>query len=241
MQKIPCANCKKECLSELVGTYLLVFVGPASVIIFSALPSLYGLKALILIALTFAGTVAALIFTLGKHSGAIINPAITLAAMSARLLRKGLLAPYLFFQLLGGVLAGLSLRIFFISFQTKTELGSTALTKGVDPLVGITIEAMGTFVLASSALIASTRIRGSQNQAIFVGSTLFILIIFIGPLTGAGFNPARSLGPSLASGYTQNLYVYIVGPILGALAAGLVFRVIRKGGEGKAGNSVCMC
>jgi len=60
-----------------------------------------------------------------------------------------------------------------------------------------------------------------------VGGTLAILILLIGPLTGAGFNPARSLGPALASGYFSNLYVYVIGPAVGALIAGLLFERIR--------------
>lgn len=232
-------------MSELLGTYVLVLVGPAAVVIFSSIPSLLGLESLLLIAVAFGGTVALLIFLLGKHSGAAINPAITVAVASGRLLKKDLFLPYLFFQLVGGVLAGLTLREFFLSFNSGASLGSTKLSNGIDPALGITIEAIGTFVLASSALIASTRIKGVRNQGIFVGTTLFALIMFIGPLTGASFNPARSLGPSLASGYLTNLYVYFIGPILGALVAGLVFRVIQDGSSSrrkrKQGNSVCLC
>ena len=139
-----------------------------------------------------------------------------------------------------GVLAGLTLRFFFLSIDT-TSLGSTRLAGGISPVLGIIIEALGTFILASSALIASTRIKGSKKQGLFVGITLFLLIIFIGPLTGAGLNPARSLGPSIASGYIENLYVYFIGPIIGALLAGLLFRAMRNSGERKERNIVCLC
>jgi len=78
-----------------------------------------------------------------------------------------------------------------------------------------------------SALAATAWVRRAVLQAIAVGGTLTVLILFIGPLTGAGFNPARSLGPALASGYISNLYVYVIGPFVGALLAGLLFRQIR--------------
>lgn len=235
---IPCSNCKKECLSELIGTYLLVLIGPASVILLSIV-SLSGFEALALIALTFGGTVALIILFFGKHSGSVINPALTLAVASAKLLKRNLIVPYLFFQLVGGILAGFTLRFVFLSSLNATDLGSTKLASGINPILGVTFEAIGTFILASSALIASTRLKKTHHQALFVGTTLFFLILFIGPLTGAGFNPSRSLGPSLASGYFTNLDIYFIGPIIGALIAGLAFRLITEN-HGKR-NLVCMC
>ncbi|MHB8567590.1 MAG: MIP/aquaporin family protein [Nitrososphaerales archaeon] len=236
ISSFPCSKCKKECLAELIGTYILVLAGPASVILVSLMP-LIGIEALTLIALTFGGTVGILILLLGKYSGTVINPAITVAAASVRLLRKDLIVPYLFFQLMGGLLAGITLRYIFLSVDT-TSLGATKLANGINPILGIVIESIGTFFLALSALIASARLKKTHHQALLVGATLFTLIIFIGPLTGAGFNPARSLGPSIASGYIENLYVYFIGPVIGALFAGIAFRAIKEHGKG---NPVCLC
>jgi MIP family channel proteins len=217
---------KKESLTELVGTYVLVVIGPASIIATSAL-SISEPLALCLVALAFGGTVSMVILGIGRYSGSIINPAITLAAASANLLRKELVVPYLLFQMTGGILAGLTLRLMFLSLGNSTKLGSTILAGSISPDLGIALEAIGTFVLSSSALIATIRIRQPRYQALLVGTTLFVLILLIGPLTGAGFNPARSLGPSLASGYFPDFYVYIVGPIIGATLAGVLFRSYR--------------
>ena len=213
----------RRCASEFVGTYLLVLVGPGSVV---ALPQAHvgGLIALCIVALTFGGTVAVIIDLLGTYSGAIINPALTLASFSARLLDGRLSVLYAISQFLGGLLAGLTLVVIFSPMYDLTSLGSTKLATGIDPALGIALEALGTFALALSALIAATRLKKSQHQALFVGGTLAILILLIGPSTGASFNPARSLGPALAAGYLSNLSVYFVGPIAGALLAGLIFR-----------------
>lgn len=186
-----------------------------------------------------------MIIVFGHHSGSIINPAITLGSASAKLLKRNLIIPYLFFQILGGVLAGLTLRfLFFSSMDSALHLGSTQLANGISPILGIVFESLGTFVLTSSALIASTRVKKSKYQALLVGTTLSILILLVGPLTGAGFNPARSLGPSLASGYFTNLYVYFIGPLTGALPAGFLFRIVRnhdvRSGKGK-NLPVCLC
>jgi MIP family channel proteins len=242
--KFPCSNCKKECISELVGTYVLILIGPASVILATLfVPGRLAVESLVFVAFSFGATVAMVIIAFGKHSGALINPAVTVAIATAQLLKRHLFIPYLFFQILGGVLAGLTLRELFTSSVATTSLGSTKLASGINPVTGITIEALGTFILASSALIASTRIKRASGQALVVGTTLFLLILMIGPLTGAGFNPARSLGPSLASGYIENLYVYLIGPVLGALVAGLAFRLLLKehGRKREKRNFVCLC
>ena len=121
---------------------------------------------------------------------------------------------------------GLHFRVLFSSFD-KTNLGSTKLASGIDPLTGILIEAIGTFALASSALIEGSIFKKEGSRAALVGVTLFLLIILMGPITGASFNPARTLGPAVASSYFDNLYVYLIGPILGALFAGILMRVVK--------------
>lgn len=224
----PCSDCKTECFSELFGTYLLVLLGPASIILSELRLGSQSLQGLVFVSFTFAGMVAILILLLGKYSGAIINPALTAAVETAGFLKKGLFLPLLLFQTLGGLLAGLTLQFALGPIDPGTCLGSTKLAVGLSPIMGVLLEARGTFALASSALIASTKIKTRRNQAILVGTTLFVLILLIGPFTGAGFNPARSLGPSLASGYLDNLYVYLAGPIIGGSAAGLLFRGVRK-------------
>jgi len=123
-------------------------------------------------------------------------------------------------------LAGLTLRLVFTPLGDTTSLGSTKLATSISPMTGIALETLGTLVLAMSALAATAWIRRARAQGLAVGGTLAILILLIGPLTGAGFNPARSLGPALASGYFSNIYVYVVGPAVGALLAGLIFRQI---------------
>ena len=241
MDKFPCSDCKKECFSELLGTYLLVTIGPASIILTALAPGLGSLSTLVLVALAFGGIVGIVILMLGIFSGAVINPAITVGASLAGTLKSRYLAPYLFFQTLGGLLAGLTLRIIFFSTGDTTGLGSTRLSDAVNPILGTLVETFGTFVLTVSALVASSYIHGPKRQALLVGSILFILILLIGPLTGAGFNPARSLGPAVASGQIQNLYVYLVGPIVGAVAAGLVFRRARNGQGKQILRTVCVC
>lgn len=242
MTRYPCAECKKECLSELLGTYLLVLLGPASIILASALPGLNALGALASIAFAFGGTVTTVILLFGKYSGAHVNPAITLAHSIARIMRQGLFVPYLLFQLVGGLLAGFTLKWVFGSMGSPSSLGSTKLASSISPSAGIVLELIGTFILSMSALVASSRIHNPLKQGLLVGTTLSVLIFFVGPATGAGFNPARSLGPAVASGYFANQYIYWVGPLTGACLAGLIFGIIRRRhARRETLGTVCMC
>jgi len=218
------ADYGKRCISELVGTYALVVAGPSSIILLSVFSLSFTPEAILLVALTFGGSVAIIIILLGEHSGAVINPALTLGAASARLLKGSLAIPYVLSQTAGGLLAGITLRLVFGPLGNTTSLGATKLANGVSTTTGVALEALGTFILALSALAATAWINRARLQAVVVGGTLTILIVLVGPLTGAGFNPARSLGPALASGNFTNLYVYLVGPFAGAVLAGLLFR-----------------
>ena len=215
---------KAEWLSELTGTFLLVLIGPSSVVI-THLVALPSTEALAIVAFVFGATVATVILLLGRISGAHINPAITTASTFAGRLRLESFLPYIMFQALGCLLAGMCLRAIFSPFGSPAHLGSTLLAASVTPIEGVAIELVGTFVLALSALTASACIKTPVGQAALIGSTLFLLVILIGPLTGASFNPARSLGPSVFSGYFENQGVYWVGPLVGGACAGLIFRL----------------
>ncbi|HUK74428.1 MAG TPA: aquaporin [Nitrososphaerales archaeon] len=224
----PLSGLARRCLSELLGTYILVFVGPASVVLASLAPHASALEQLVLVAFVFGSTVASIIVFLGEHSGAHVNPAITVASTLAGTHRREHLIPYVAFQVVGALFAGLSLKLLFSGLASSAYLGSTEMAAGMNPIEGVSLEAAGTFVLALSALSAGSYLKTQAQRAALVGCTLFILIIAIGPLTGASFNPARSLGPALFSGYLSGLPFYLLGPLIGAVLAGLLFGATRK-------------
>jgi len=223
MVSVPCSRCKRQCSAEFVGTYLLVLFGAGSVIVSSIIK---GFNALLFVAGIFGGTVALVILLLGKHSGAHINPAVTIAHAITKRTQNELVLPYLCFQGLGAVVGALTLRLFFLNRNVfPADLGSTELARGVNPLYGVGIEAIGTFLLCSAALTAAFYVRKPIWQAALVGGTLFFLILLFGPLTGASFNPARSLGPALWAWCWGDEYVYILGPFIGAVFAALLFNL----------------
>ena len=215
-----------SCLVEMFGTYILVLAGPASVVIVST--TLAAAERLVMVALVFGLAVATMIIVIGEMSGANINPAVSIASAMAGVLEWKMLVSYAGFQIMGGLLAGLTLNLLLGSLAPSTHLGSTMLAANVSPIEGIALEIIGTLLLATSALLAGSFIRTAPRRALLVGGTLSILILFIGPLTGASFNPARSLGPAVFSGYYENQSLYWIGPFTGAACAGLIFRRLGR-------------
>ncbi len=218
----PCYECRTVCASEFLGTLTLVVAG-AGIVALTSLMRLAG--SLSLVAFVFGLTVAALGVTLGRFSGAHVNPAVSLAHVLAGRLRVGLYVSLVLFQVLGAVVAGIILRLFFPVSPVSSFLGSTTLASTVTPWAGIILESAGTLVLCNVILHPPWGGLGPRGKSIVVGCTLFILIVILGPLTGASLNPARSLGPALVSGHLENLEVYLVGPLAGGVVAGVIERM----------------
>jgi aquaporin-4 len=216
-------------LSELLGTYLLVLVGPGTAATVTLAGGIPPIEAFPIIGFAFGGIVALIILFLGRISGAHINPAITIAHTVTGKTSKDMLVPYVAFQIFGALLSGFTLKLIFSPYGLPGDLGSTKLAAGVSAPAGILLETAGTFVLAMSGFLASSRIHNNKaGEAALIGFTLFLIILALGPLTNASLNPARSLGPAIASGYLRNLYVYWIGPPAGGLIAGLVFKFLER-------------
>ncbi len=237
----PHASPQKRCLSELLGTYLLVLIGPGTVGAVSLAQDISPLEALLIVGFAFGAIVALVVLLLGRISGAHINPAITVAHAVAGKTSLKMLGPYVSFQALGAILGGLTLKLIFGQFGSATDLGTTKLASSVSVSVGVLLETVGTFILAMSGFLASLRIHKKPGEAALIGATLFLIILALGPLTNASLNPARSLGPALASGNLTNLYVYVIGPLAGGLIAGLLFRFFERAKIGKGPRAVCLC
>jgi MIP family channel proteins len=220
----PYASRRARCLSELLGTYLLVLFGPGTVAAVSLAQGITTFEALVIIGFAFGATVGLVILLLGRISGAHIKPAITLAHTIAGKTSLEMFLPYVSFQVLGGLLGAFTVKLVFSQFGSSVDLGATKLASGVSVPVGILLETGGTFVLAMSGFLASLKIHKKPGEGTLIGATLFVIILALGPLTNASLNPARSLGPALATGYFTNLYVYWIGPLAGGLIVGLVYR-----------------
>ena len=212
----------RKLVAELIGTFTLIFIGAGSGAIGSA--------GLVGVACAHGFVVLALAYAYGHISGTHVNPAVTIGLWVGKQIDTVTAIGYIVVQLIGGTLGAFALS--FVLGGTSSGLGATTLAANVSPIQGLVVEAILTFLLVNS--IFNTAVSGKAGNAapIAIGLTLVFAILMGGPLTGASLNPARTLGPAIATGNFANLWVYIVGPILGGIAAALLYSGVlapRKG------------
>jgi MIP family channel proteins len=215
--------------AEGIGTFLLVFficgilsVAGATGGLQLDLAGLGMLHALIL---------GVLVYALGATSGAHFNPAVTLGMLAIRQIRPRDAAAYIVFQLVGGVLAGLLVLLLFHHVGAAANYGATAVhanvIPGASPWLGLIAEAIGTFMLMWAVMAMAVNPHAEKTViGLVIGGALGLAVMIVGPATGAGLNPARWLGPALVSGSFPDFWIYIVGPIAGALAAAVGYRAL---------------
>jgi MIP family channel proteins len=217
--------------AEFVGTFVLVlFIG---FILSSNNPAGLGFTDFAVIGLLHAFVLMMLVATLGGTSGAHFNPAISVTLAAVRRISWVDAAIYIFLQLLGAIAAALVVKLVVAAPAEAVNYGAPALndkfvsTKGA----GFAAELIGTFVLMWAIMGVAVNPRADRDWAPFViGATLGFAVMAIGPFTGAGLNPARSFGPALVSGEFGGagtfLFVYVLGPLLGALLAGIGYTAL---------------
>ena len=218
-------------VAEAVGTFLFFFVGAGSVVVGDYVAAEGGSgPGLVGVALAHGLALAVLVSALGAISGAHLNPAVTLAVwLSGRIapVRAGL---YVAAQLAGAVAAGLALRwVFSPEAWEPSRLGTPALGPGVTPLAGIAVEAVLTVVLVLAVFGTALDRRAPRLGGMAIGLAVAADILMGGPLTGGAVNPARWFGPAVAAGAFDDWYVWWIGPLLGAAAAGLLYRFVLEG------------
>ena len=167
--------------------------------------------------------VAATIYAIGDVAGAHLNPAVSLAFALKRLIPASWLIPYWGSQLVGAVLGALLVRALF---GDLVRAGVS--TPHVPDSTAVTIEAVLTLLLVTVILGTADRNRiVGPNAALAVGATIALAGLIALPIEGASMNPARSLGPALVAADLQHVWIYIVGPAVGALLAVLITRFLH--------------
>jgi aquaporin Z len=218
-------------LSEGVGTFCLVFfgVGAAATLSVTGSPDAH-----VATALCFGVVVTVMILLFGDHSGAHLNPAVTSGFILAQrmTLRDG--AAYIAGQVAGALLAGFALARILSFFEgapvNVLEVGVTR--PAVPQSVAFGVEALLTCILMFVILRVSTGSKERGTRAAFaIGATVFLCAAAFGPLTGASMNPARSIGPAIALWIRDDLWIYVTAPVVGALAAVPLCRVLAMGVE----------
>ncbi|AQA04363.1 aquaporin [Mycobacterium sp. MS1601] len=226
---------RRRVAAEFIGTALLVIFGPGSVV--AALVAQEGeidYPSVGFISLSFGIVVAAVIYGFGTVSGAHINPAVTFALAVIKRFSWAEVAPYVLAQLAGAVGGALLVVAMFGSRAAELGLiGATTLGDGVSISAGILAEVVGTFLLMFTIMAVAVNPRAPAGWAgLMIGLSVVGAILVMAPLTGASFNPARTFGPYLVSGFVgaappwSELVVYIIGPLVGATVAAVVYTLV---------------
>lgn len=211
---------KRRAFAEGLAAFALVFAGCGAIVTDAE----YGGLGVVGVALVFGLVIMVMVYATGHLSGAHINPAVTIAFALARHFPASEARAYIAAQLTGAILAGLALWAIWPS--QPAELGATVPTIGVGSALVYEIVMTALLMFVIVAVATDTRAAGAA-AAIAIGATVGLDALLGGPLTGASMNPARSLGPALVAGEWRDFWLYLVGPVVGALIGAFAYQVVR--------------
>jgi aquaporin Z len=222
----------RRLFSEFYGTFFLVLVAAGGGMLGQAFPDTISRTA----AVVAPGLmVMGIIMFMGKISGAHLNPAVSIAFSLRGDFPWRRVPGYIVVQLIGATLAALFLREVV---KVSAKYGSNYPASGYSNWQALLMEAVLTLGLLSVILGTAS---GAQNIGIFgaigVGAYIALAGLWGSPISGASMNPARTFGPDLVGNDWTSYWVYIVGPLLGAVIAVGFAYVLRGPGGGKAGSA----
>ena len=219
----------KRYISELIGTMVLVLFGCGSAAVAGPVLGNFG------IAMAFGLSIIAMAYVIGDISGCHVNPAVSIGMWIDGRLEAKDLALYIVFQCIGAII-GIALLATIINCApslggyTATGLGQngfgSASSVGLNVVGAIIVEIILTFVFVFTVLGVTKKAENGAVAGIVIGLTLAFVHILGIPLTGTSVNPARSLAPALFLGgqALQQVWVFILAPIVGAVIAGILFK-----------------
>lgn len=210
-------------IAEFVGTFGIVFAPVA----LSATGHIPGADSSLMAAAWVSGLVVlAMIYALGHISAAHFNPAVTLGFAVARRFPWRYVVPYWIAEFLGGIAAAALVALFFGG-------GHGVHIPAEGPLLrAVGVEAILTFFLMLVIIAVATDKRANGAvPGLAIGLTVVVDVLVGGAVTGGSMNPARSLGPAFfGGGVPLSVYwVYVIGPVIGAVVAALLYEAIRGG------------
>jgi MIP family channel proteins len=215
----------RRVVAEGLAAFTLVFAGCGAIITESVH---HGTLGSIGIALAFGLVIMVMVYATGHLSGAHINPAVTIAFTLTRHFPPREALAYIAGQVIGAIAAALLLLAIWPS--QPAALGATVPSIGAGS--ALVYEALMTAFLMFVIMAVATDTRAvGAAAAIAIGGTIGLDALFGGPITGASMNPARSLGPALASGTWTDFWIYVLGPCAGAAIGALAYQAVRKPGR----------
>ncbi len=204
----------------MVGTFALVFAGCGAIVVDAGGAGLGPIG----VALAFGLVVTIMVYATGHLSGAHLNPAVTLAFAAVGRFPLRQVPAYVAGQCLAALAAALLLALLF---GAGTGLGTTLPTGSAAQSIAVEVTFTAFLMFVIMAVATDARATGAA-AGIAIGGAVALAALVGGPISGASLNPARSLGPALVTGNLTQIWIYLLGPILGALVGGLTYKVLRK-------------
>ena len=208
--------------AEALAAFTLVFAGCGAIVTEGVH---HGALGSVGIALAFGLVIMVMVYATGHLSGAHINPSVTIAFTLTRHFPPREAVAYIAGQVAGAIVAAMLLLAVWPS--EPAALGATVPTVAAGSAVVYEALMTAFLMFVIMAVATDTRAVGAA-AAIAIGGTIGLDALFGGPITGASMNPARSLGPALASGTWTDFWVYLVGSIVGASLGALAYQLVRK-------------
>ena len=209
----------RKLLAELVGTFVFFLIGLMSILSTKATPN--GPE-LLVIAFGFGLGLFVAINIAGAISGGHFNPAVTIGAVLDKRLDPMTGAGYIVAQLIGGIGAG----AFVLVMSNQAALAGTRTTPsaGISDIQAVVIEALFTAIFIAVILTVTKKDPG--HAAFVIPLTLVVIHLALVPITGSSVNPARSIASAVLGGDLGSLWIYIVGPVIGAVGGWAVYRAL---------------
>lgn len=226
-------------VAEIIGTFVLVLFGTGTAVLGGGIEGV----GILGISMAFGLSIVAMAYCIGTVSGCHVNPAVSIAMFVNKRITATELGLYIVGQLIGAVLASLTLYYFLVqSSLPTTNFGQNSF--GALGMGGaFVVELILTFVFVLVIIVVTGK-QGNANLAgLVIGFTLVLIHLLGIPLTGTSVNPARSFGPALFAGgeaLTQ-LWVFIVAPIVGGILAAIVGKFVfytESGNESIANKQI---
>ncbi|CAG0996879.1 Aquaporin Z [Methylophilaceae bacterium] len=225
----------KRAVAELIGTFWLVLGGCGSAVISAAFPEL-GIG-LLGVSLAFGLTIVTMAYAIGHISGCHLNPAVSIGLAAGGRFAANELPAYIIAQVIGAILAA-ALLYCIASGQESFDISGGLASNGYGALSPdqYTLWAALTSEIALTAMFLFIIMGATDKKApaglapLAIGSTLALIHLISIPVTNTSVNPARSTGPALIAGgpWLDQLWLFWVAPIIGALIGALVYRWLSK-------------
>lgn len=218
-------------VAEALGTFALVFAGCGAIMVDASRGGLGSVG----IAATFGLVIAVMVVALGPVSGAHLNPAVSMALAAIGRFAWREVPGYVVVQLAGAIAAAGLLRA---SLGNVAGIGATA-PEGSNGQSFLWEVGLTAFLLLMVAAVISHALAPAA-AGLTIGGTVALASLLSGSISGASMNPARSVGPALASGDMRSLWIYLAAPLVGGVVGAAAYRAMGTGApatepDGRAG------